>query len=45
MSRTTRYEIIIERARWHLENSDYLFEKAIEMAEEEIELDGEYMSW
>ena len=42
MNETERYEMVMERARWLCENSDYLFEKAIEMAEEELELDGEY---
>ena len=36
MNETERYEMVMERARWLCENSDYLFEKAIEMAEEEL---------
>ena len=43
MNETERYEMV--RARWLCENSDYLFEKAIEMAEEELEIDGEYQVW
>lgn len=36
MNRSERYEMVMERARWLCENSDYLFEKAIEMAEEDV---------
>ncbi len=41
MNETERYEMVMERARWLCENSDYLFEKAIEMAEEDLELEGD----
>lgn len=43
MNETERYEMVMERARWLCENSDYLFEKAIEMAEEDLELEGDMM--
>jgi hypothetical protein len=45
MNEEERYNKVVERARWLLDNSDYLFEKAIEMAEEELEIDGEFKSW
>ena len=45
MNEEERYNYIVERARWLLDNSDYLFEKAIEMVEEELEKEGEYKSW
>tara|TARA_R110001583_G_scaffold73581_5_gene204626 strand:- start:885 stop:1025 length:141 start_codon:yes stop_codon:yes gene_type:complete len=41
MNETERYEAVMERARWLCENSDYLFAKAIEMAEEDLELEGD----